>query len=91
MAVEEKKRDVIDIEVILQRTQMKYKNEAKLLEDSLAQPGLPSYLSKLASNEDEFFDLDDIQKHKLLGPHAYAVHNHAIMDSRYVLPSGGEA
>ncbi|GJV09402.1 putative reverse transcriptase domain-containing protein [Tanacetum coccineum] len=83
---EEKKRDVIDIEVILQRTQMKYKNEAELFEDSLAQP---SYLSKFASNEDEFFDLDDIQKHKILGPHAYAAQNHAIMDSRYVLPSGG--
>nr|GFC23803.1 enhancer of polycomb homolog 2-like [Tanacetum cinerariifolium] len=44
--IEEKKRDVVDIEVILQRTQMKYKSETELLEDSLALPGLPSYLSK---------------------------------------------
>ncbi|GKA42186.1 enhancer of polycomb-like protein [Tanacetum coccineum] len=86
---EEKKRDVIDIEVIVQRTQMKYKNETELLEDSLAQPGLPSYLSKFASSEDEFFDSDDIPKHNPLGPHGYAAQNHAIMDSRYVMPSGG--
>nr|GEY04362.1 enhancer of polycomb-like, N-terminal [Tanacetum cinerariifolium] len=81
--------DVVDIEVILQRTQMKYKKETELLEDSLALPGLPSYLSKFASCEDESFDSDDIQKHNLLGPHAHAAQNHAILDSRYVLPSGG--
>lgn len=86
---EEKKRDVIDIEVILQRTQLKYKNETELLEDSLALPGLPSYMSKFAPSEDEFFDSDDIQKHNLSGPYAYAAQNQAIMDSRYVLPSGG--
>ncbi|PWA97110.1 Enhancer of polycomb-like, N-terminal [Artemisia annua] len=68
---------------------MKYKNETELLEDSLALPGLPSYMSKFAASEDEIFDLDDIQKHNLLGPHAYAAQNQAIMDSRNVLPSGG--
>ncbi|PWA93781.1 Enhancer of polycomb-like, N-terminal [Artemisia annua] len=64
-------------------------NETELLEDSLALPGLPSYMSKFAPSEDEFFDSDDIQKHSLLGPHAYAAQKQAIMDSRYVLPSGG--
>nr|GEV53574.1 enhancer of polycomb-like, N-terminal [Tanacetum cinerariifolium] len=55
----------------------------------LALPGLPSYLSKFASREDEFFDSDNIQKHNILGPHAYGAQNLAIMDTRYVMPSGG--
>lgn len=86
---EEKKREVIESEVTLQRIQMKYKNESELLEDSLAVPGLlPSFLSKFASSEDEFVDSDDIQ-HNRLAPQPYAVQNQTLMDSRFVMPSGG--
>ncbi|XP_071705905.1 uncharacterized protein [Rutidosis leptorrhynchoides] len=88
---EEKKRDVIDSEVTLQRIQMKYKNDAELLEDSLALPGLPSFLSKLGSSEDEFVESDDFRKHSRFGhhPHSYTVRNHSLMDPRYVMPSAG--
>nr|GFA00323.1 enhancer of polycomb-like, N-terminal [Tanacetum cinerariifolium] len=47
-------------------------NETVILEDTLSLPGLPSYLSKFTSSDDEFVDSDDIQNHNLLGPHAYA-------------------
>ncbi|CAI9101440.1 OLC1v1038770C1 [Oldenlandia corymbosa var. corymbosa] len=57
---EEKKRDVMESEVALQRIQMKYKNETGLLEDSLALPGLPSFPSKVVSSEEEFVDSDDV-------------------------------
>ncbi|KAI3731551.1 hypothetical protein L1987_62740 [Smallanthus sonchifolius] len=76
---EEKKREVIDSEVTLQRIQIKYKNETELLEDSLALPGLPSFLSKLVSSEDEYIESDDIQHNRP------AVHNHALMDPRVVM------
>ncbi|KAL4569516.1 hypothetical protein LXL04_025155 [Taraxacum kok-saghyz] len=58
---EEKKRDVMESEVCLQRIQMKYKNETELLEDSLAMPEMPSFphQSKFVSSEDEFLDSDD--------------------------------
>ncbi|KAI3720228.1 hypothetical protein L6452_21141 [Arctium lappa] len=85
---EEKKREVIESEVTLQRIQMKYKNESELLEDSLALPGLPSFLSKFASSEDEFVDSDDIQ-HNRLASQPYAVQNQALTDSRFVMLSGG--
>ncbi|KAK7272973.1 hypothetical protein RIF29_14018 [Crotalaria pallida] len=48
---EEKKREVVDSEVTLQRMQMKYKHETEFLEDSLALPGF---------TEEEFLDSDDI-------------------------------
>ncbi|KAK1413749.1 hypothetical protein QVD17_35529 [Tagetes erecta] len=76
---EEKKREVIDSEVTLQRIQLKYKNETELLEDSLALPGLPSFLSKLASSEDEFMEPDDFQHNRPV------LQNHASMDSRLVM------
>ncbi|KAF5757812.1 putative enhancer of polycomb protein [Helianthus annuus] len=76
---EEKKREVIDSEVALQRIQLKYKNETELLEDSLALPGLPSFLSKLASSEDEFIEPDDFQHNRS------AAQNHALMDPRGVM------
>ncbi|KAH6774755.1 Enhancer of polycomb-like transcription factor protein [Perilla frutescens var. hirtella] len=57
---EEKKRELVDSEITLQRIQMKYKHEAELLEDSLAIPGLPSFPSKVGSSEEEFFDSDDV-------------------------------
>lgn len=56
---EEKKREVMESEVSLQRVQIKYKHETELLEDSLALPGFPSS-SKFASSDDEFVDSDDV-------------------------------
>lgn len=57
---EEKKRELVESEITLQRIQMKYKHETELLEDSLAIPGLPSFPSKVGSSEEEFFDSDDV-------------------------------
>ncbi|CAA0211648.1 unnamed protein product [Arabidopsis thaliana] len=57
---EEKKRDFMASEVSLQRIQLKYKNETKLLEDSLALAGFPlSTAYRFGSSEDEFMDSDD--------------------------------
>ncbi|KAI8531915.1 hypothetical protein RHMOL_Rhmol11G0173100 [Rhododendron molle] len=57
---EEKKREVTESEVSLQRIQMKYKHETELLEDSLALPGFPSFPGKFGSSEEEFVDSDDV-------------------------------
>ncbi|XP_021906391.1 uncharacterized protein LOC110821022 [Carica papaya] len=78
---EEKKRDVMESEVSLQRIQMKYKHETELLEDSLAFPGFPPTTScKFGSSEDEFMDSDD---HANSRPHARpsAVLNPPFTDS----------
>ncbi|EPS74424.1 hypothetical protein M569_00331, partial [Genlisea aurea] len=48
---EEKKRELLDGEVSVQRIQMKYKHETELMEDDYLQ-------AKLASIEEEFFDSD---------------------------------
>ncbi|KAJ0447034.1 putative enhancer of polycomb protein [Helianthus annuus] len=80
---EEKKRDVMESEVSLQRIQMKYKNETELLEDSLALPELPSFGSKFVSSEDEFMEPDDFShNHVRFQPHG-------SMDSRMVIMSSG--
>ncbi|KAF7126931.1 hypothetical protein RHSIM_Rhsim11G0111800 [Rhododendron simsii] len=57
---EEKKREVTESEVSLQRIQMKYKHETELLEDSLALSGFPSFPGKFGSSEEEFVDSDDV-------------------------------
>ncbi|KAK7295786.1 hypothetical protein RJT34_18698 [Clitoria ternatea] len=57
---EEKKREVMDSEVTLQRMQMKYKHETEFLEDSLALPGFTPFSNKIVSTEEEFFDSEDI-------------------------------
>lgn len=56
---EEKKREVMEGEVNLQRIQMKYKHEIELLED-VALPGFPSVSCKFGLSEDEFMDSDDL-------------------------------
>ncbi|KAK9684103.1 hypothetical protein RND81_10G186500 [Saponaria officinalis] len=56
---EEKKRDVMEIEVSLQRIQLKYKHEADLLDDSFVHPSFQP-LSKFGSSEDELMDSEDI-------------------------------
>ncbi|KAL5775912.1 hypothetical protein ACOSP7_013469 [Xanthoceras sorbifolium] len=57
---EEKKRDVMESEVNLQRIQMKYKHEIEPLEDSLSLPGFPPISCKFGSSEDEYVDSDDL-------------------------------
>ncbi|XP_004232643.1 uncharacterized protein [Solanum lycopersicum] len=56
---EEKKREVIDSEISLQRLQMKHKNETELFVDAFTLPEFPSFPSKVGSSEDEFVDSDD--------------------------------
>lgn len=56
---EEKKREVIESEISLQRLQMKHKNETELLEDTWTLPEFASFPSKAGSSEDEFADSDD--------------------------------
>uniref|UniRef100_A0A1J3EUG0 Enhancer of polycomb-like protein n=1 Tax=Noccaea caerulescens TaxID=107243 RepID=A0A1J3EUG0_NOCCA len=59
---EEKKRDVMDGEVSLQRIQLQYRHETELLEDSLALPGFQPTTTtsyKFGSSDDEYVDSDD--------------------------------
>ncbi|KAI3698967.1 hypothetical protein L2E82_42909 [Cichorium intybus] len=84
---EEKKRDVMESEVSLQRIQMKYKNETELLEDSLALPEMPSFpQSKFVSSEDEFLETDDFPQNN---HNRVRFQPHASMDTRVIMPSGG--
>ncbi|KAG9135507.1 hypothetical protein Leryth_007258 [Lithospermum erythrorhizon] len=85
---EEKKRDVMESEVSLQRMQMKYKHEAELLEDSLAVPSFPSFPSKVGSSEEEFVDSDDVATGHLQVQPAF-VQNSPFVDAKLVTaPSG---
>ncbi|XAR56204.1 hypothetical protein NMG60_11036586 [Bertholletia excelsa] len=84
---EEKKREVMESEVSLQRIQMKYKHETELLEDSLALPGLPSFPGKLGSSEDEFVDSDDVANSRQ-HTRAAAVQNTPFTDSKLLMVSG---
>lgn len=61
---EEKKRDVMEIEVSLQRIQLKYKHETELLEDSFALPSFQPF-SKFGSSEDELMDTEEIANNQL--------------------------
>ncbi|KAM0034899.1 hypothetical protein Hdeb2414_s0015g00440141 [Helianthus debilis subsp. tardiflorus] len=74
-----KNREVIDIEVTLQRIQLKCRNETELLEDSFPLSRWPSFLCKLASSEDEFIESDDFRHNR---PTA---ENNALVDSRGVM------
>lgn len=67
---EEKKRDVMEIEVSVQRIQIKYKNDSEFIEDSLALPGFTSFPCKFGSSEEEFMDSDDFTSHR---PHSRPV------------------
>ncbi|KAK7316185.1 hypothetical protein VNO77_34999 [Canavalia gladiata] len=62
---EEKKREVMESEVTLQRMQMKYKHETEFLEDNLALSGFATASSKFVSSEEEFFDSDDVMTNRL--------------------------
>ncbi|CAH8355265.1 unnamed protein product [Eruca vesicaria subsp. sativa] len=59
---EEKKRDVMDGEVSLQRMQLQYRHEPELLEETLAQHGFPPATTSYkygSSDEEELMDSDD--------------------------------
>ncbi|KAJ6845231.1 enhancer of polycomb-like protein 2-like [Iris pallida] len=56
---EEKKREVMESEVSLQRIQIKYKLEAQLVEDGMTFPVFPSNSCKFESSEDDIMDSDD--------------------------------
>ncbi|KAK7271792.1 hypothetical protein RJT34_27985 [Clitoria ternatea] len=62
---EEKKREVMESEVLLQRMQMKYKHETEFLEDNLALSGFSPFSSKFVSNEEEFVDSDDVTTNRI--------------------------
>ncbi|KAL7124964.1 hypothetical protein ABFS83_14G084100 [Erythranthe nasuta] len=85
---EEKKRELVESEVALQRIQMQYKNETDLLEDSLALPGFPSFPSKVGSSEEEYFDSDDVANSR---PHSRPImlQNPPFTDPKMVMvPTG---
>ncbi|MCD7455201.1 hypothetical protein HAX54_027383 [Datura stramonium] len=85
---EEKKREVVESEVSLQRLQMKHKNEIELFEDTLALPGFPSFPSMFGSSEEEYVDSDDAA---ISRPHAQVVvsSNLTFIDSKPVMASAG--
>ncbi|KAK4772318.1 hypothetical protein SAY86_014093 [Trapa natans] len=59
---EERKREAMEIEVSLQRLQMKYKHETELVDDGFSIPGgYPAFSSKFGSSEEEFLDSDDVE------------------------------
>ncbi|KAH0982226.1 hypothetical protein GBA52_009403 [Prunus armeniaca] len=85
---EEKKREVMEIEVSLQIIQMKYKHETELLEDSLALPGFPPVSCKFGSSEDEFVDSDDVANSRPR-TRPSAIQNPPLTDSNMVMvPTG---
>ncbi|XP_047333118.1 uncharacterized protein LOC124936648 [Impatiens glandulifera] len=84
---EEKKREVMESEVSLQRIQMKYKDEAELLEDSLGLPGFPSFNGKFVSSEEELVDSDDIANSLSHGRHLAAL-TPSFTNSKSVMVSG---
>ncbi|XP_028086680.1 uncharacterized protein LOC114287498 [Camellia sinensis] len=83
---EEKKREVMESDVSLQRIQMKYKHETELLEDSMALSGLSSFPGKFGSSEEEFMDLDDVP-YRRPPTRPAAVQNMPFMDSKLVMVS----
>ncbi|KAL0422167.1 UNVERIFIED_CONTAM: Enhancer of polycomb-like protein 1 [Sesamum latifolium] len=84
---EEKKRELLESEITLQRIQMNYKHETQLLEESLALSGLPSFPSKLGSSEEDF-DSDDVASSR---PHRQppVVQNPPFMESKRVMVPAG--
>ncbi|WMV14326.1 hypothetical protein MTR67_007711 [Solanum verrucosum] len=85
---EEKKREVVESEVSLQRLQMKHKNEIELFEDTLALPGFSSFPSMFGSSEEEYVDSDDAA---ISRPHAQfdVSPNLTFVDSKPVMVSAG--
>ncbi|KAK1309738.1 hypothetical protein QJS10_CPA08g01932 [Acorus calamus] len=57
---EEKKREVMESEVSLQRNQIKYKHETQLFDDGLALSGFPTFPLRFGSSEDDIVDSDEM-------------------------------
>ncbi|XP_078443303.1 uncharacterized protein LOC144712837 isoform X2 [Wolffia australiana] len=57
---EERKKDSAENEVALQRLQMKFRNEAQVIEDGVALTEFRLHSSNLVLSEDEFVDSDDM-------------------------------
>ncbi|GAB2274026.1 hypothetical protein Dimus_008795 [Dionaea muscipula] len=70
---EEKKREVMETEVSLQRIQIKYKHEAELLEDSFVLASFPPFSSKFNYSEDELVDSEDVAYN-----HHHSVRQHGV-------------
>ncbi|XP_024018444.1 uncharacterized protein LOC21393751 [Morus notabilis] len=87
---EEKKREVMEAEVSLQRIQMKYKHETELMEDGLALSGFPPSTCKFGSSEEEFVDSDDIAiANSRPGTRPSAIPNQPLVEPNLVLvPTG---
>eukprot|EP00268_Persea_americana_P047311 TRINITY_DN4918_c0_g1_i3.p1 TRINITY_DN4918_c0_g1~~TRINITY_DN4918_c0_g1_i3.p1 ORF type:complete len:453 (+),score=84.83 TRINITY_DN4918_c0_g1_i3:776-2134(+) len=84
---EEKKREAMETEVTLQRTQMKYKHETQLVEDGLALPGFSPVPCRFGSGEDDFVDPEDMMIGRVRTRPA-TVQNPAITDSKLIVPMG---
>ncbi|OVA04267.1 Enhancer of polycomb-like [Macleaya cordata] len=83
---EEKKREVMESEISLQRIQTKYKHETQLIEDGLAFMG--GYPPKFGS-EDDFFDSDDLTNCHPRSARPAAAQNLPFMDSKLMMvPTG---
>ncbi|KAK1297571.1 hypothetical protein QJS10_CPB15g01272 [Acorus calamus] len=57
---EEKKREVMESDVSLQRNQIKYKHETQLFDDGLALSGFPTFPLRFGSSEDDIVDSDEM-------------------------------
>ncbi|KAI4369313.1 hypothetical protein MLD38_017767 [Melastoma candidum] len=61
---EERKRDVMENEVSLQRFHLTFKQEIDFVEDGLALPGIQSLSFKVGSSEEDLIDSDDIASYR---------------------------
>ncbi|KAL0289516.1 UNVERIFIED_CONTAM: hypothetical protein Scaly_2700700 [Sesamum calycinum] len=84
---EEKKRELLESEITLQRIQMNYKHETQLLEESLALSGLPSFPSKLGSSEEDF-DSDDVASSRPHRQPPVVQHPPFTESKRVMVPAG---
>ncbi|PKA50489.1 hypothetical protein AXF42_Ash013703 [Apostasia shenzhenica] len=78
---EETKRELLESEVSLQRIQIKYKNEAQLVDDDMAMHGFQSNFQRFGLSEDDFFGSYDAR------PHARATANSPFVDSKLIVVS----
>ncbi|WOK92953.1 enhancer of polycomb-like protein 1 [Canna indica] len=66
---EEKKREIVECEINIQRIQMKYKHGTHLVEDGYAFPSFQQVLYKFRSSNDDYADSDDtINGHQISIP-----------------------
>ncbi|KAI3918773.1 hypothetical protein MKX01_042093 [Papaver californicum] len=79
---EEKKREVMESEISLQRIQTKYKNETQLIEDGFDLLG--GYTPKFGS-EDDFMDSDDLSNGYSRSTRPVAAENSPFTDSKLMM------